>query len=166
MEQRSPVDDLQTRARVLIVDDDPQVTALCRRHLESSGPFEVVGACETAAEGFHLSLEQQPGVVLVDLGLPDRSGETLIGDLLRALPDSMVAAFTGTVAEDAESRVRATGAFAYYEKDMLSVGRLSTYLSEDLHLFSRAVEGEDVVAPSAVQRRGLTPPGGPPLRPA
>lgn len=155
-----------TRSRVLIVDDDPQVTALCRRHLEGTGPFEVVGACETAAEGFHLSLEQRPHVVLVDLGLPDRSGETLIRDLFRALPGSMVAAFTATDAEEAETRVRGTGAFSYYEKDMLSAGRLADYLSEDLDLFARAVEGEDVVAPSAVQRRGLTPPGGTPVRSA
>lgn len=153
-----------TPARVLIVDDDPQITALCRTHLERSGWFEVVGVRETAAEGYHLSLEQAPAVVLVDLDLPDRSGETLIGDLLRALPGCMVAAFTAMDAERAEQRVRATGAFAYYEKDMLRDGRLATYLGSDLELFARAVAGEDVVAPSAVQRRGSTPPGGAPAR--
>jgi DNA-binding NarL/FixJ family response regulator len=150
--------------RVVIVDDDPQITALCRSHLEASGAFEVIGVCETAAEGYYLALEQGPGVVLIDLGLPDRSGETLIRDLFRALPDSMVAAFTATDAEVAEQRVRATGAFAYYEKDMLRDGQLVHYLGEDLDLFVRAVGGEDVVAPSAIQRRGDTPPGGTPAR--
>lgn len=160
------MDEPRTRSRVLIVDDDPQITALCRRHLEGAGPFEVIGICETAAEGFHLSLEQRPGVVLVDLGLPDRSGEALIRDLFRALPDAMVAAFTATDAEEAESRVRGTGAFAYYEKGMLQLGQLSIYLAEDLELFAQAVDGEDVMAPSAVHRRGTTPPDGNPLRPS
>ena len=155
-----------TRTRVVIVDDDPQITELCRSHLEASGAFEVVGVCETASEGFHLALEQAPGVVLIDLGLPDRSGETLISDLFRALPDSMVAAFTATGAEEAEQRVRSTGAFAYYEKDMLRGGQLVRYLGEDLGLFVRAVGGEDVIAPSAIQRRGTTPPGSTPTRPS
>ena len=153
-----------TRTRVVIVDDDPQITELCRSHLEASGSFEVIGVCETAAEGYYLALEQDPGVILIDLGLPDGSGETLIGDLFRALPDSMVAAFTATDAEEAEQRVRATGAFAYYEKDMLRGGQLVHYLGEDLGLFVRAVGGEDVLAPSALQRRGDTPPGGTPTR--
>lgn len=151
------------RRRVVIVDDDPAITALARAHLEGGG-FEVVAICETAAEGFHLALEQEPAAVLVDLGLPDRSGEELIRDLFRALPAAMVAAFTGTAAEDAETRVRATGAFAYYEKDMLREQRLAAYLAHDLGLFSQAVAGEDVVAPLAVQRRGLTPPEGLPIR--
>lgn len=154
----------RTRRRVVIVDDDPAITALCRSHLEGSGDYEVIGICETAAAGFHLSLEQAPQVVLVDLGLPDRSGETLIRDLFRALPDSMVAAFTARDAEEAETRVRSTGAFAYYEKDMLRDGRLVGYLDDDLELFARAVDGEDVVAPSAMLRRGLTPPEGTPVR--
>ncbi len=147
------------RRRVVIVDDDPAITALARTHLQQAG-FEVAGSGETAAAGFHLALEQEPAVVLVDLGLPDRSGETLIRDLFRALPAGMVAVFTGTAAEDAETRVRGTGAFAYYEKDMLRAGQLARYLAQDLRLFERAVRGEDVVAPSAVQRRGDTPPEG------
>ncbi len=138
---------------MVIVDDDPQVTALCRVHLERAGAFRVVATGATAAEGFDVSLTHRPGAVLVDLGLPDGSGETLIADLFRALPDSMVAAFTATDAEQAELRVRGTGAFAYYEKDMLHANRLADYLRQDVELFNRAVEGEDIIAPSAVQRR-------------
>lgn len=139
--------------RVVIVDDDPQVTALCRVHLERAGAFRVVATGGTAAEGFDVSLTHRPAAVLVDLGLPDGSGETLIADLFRALPGSMVAAFTATDAEQAEGRVRGTGAFAYYEKDMLHANQLADYVAEDLALFSRAVAGEDVIAPSAVHRR-------------
>jgi DNA-binding NarL/FixJ family response regulator len=138
---------------VVIVDDDPQVTALCRVHLERAGAFRVVATGATAAEGFDVALTHRPGAVLVDLGLPDGSGELLIADLFRALPDSMVAAFTATDAEQAETRVRGTGAFAYYEKDMLHANRLAEYIQEDLDLFARAVGGEDVIAPSAVHRR-------------
>lgn len=140
-------------ADVVIVDDDPSITTLCRLHLERVGGLRVVGSGGTAAAGFDQALTHRPDVVLVDLGLPDRSGEALIGDLLRVLPETMVAAFTSVVAERAEARVRATGAFAYYEKDLLRDGRLGPYLRADLELFARAVRGEDVVAPSATERR-------------
>lgn len=145
--------DTETATSVVIVDDDPQITALCRLHLERSGSFDVVATGGTATEGFDLAMTHRPGAVLVDLGLPDGSGETLIADLFRLLPGSMLAAFTAMDAEQAETRVRATGAFAYYEKSMLTDGRLVEYLREDLASFARAVEGEDVVAPSALQRR-------------
>lgn len=138
---------------VVIVDDDPEITALCRVHLERAGTFRIVDAAETAAAGFDACLTNRPGVALVDLGLPDGSGETLIGDLLRALPGTMVAAFTVVDAEQAEARVRGTGAFVYYEKDMLDGGELAEFLARDVELFARAMEGEEVVAPSALQRR-------------
>jgi two-component system, NarL family, nitrate/nitrite response regulator NarL len=138
---------------VVIVDDDPQIVALCRLHLEQDGDFEVVGTASTADEGLQMTTFRRPDAVLIDLGLPDRAGETLMSQLLLQVPEAMVAAFTATDAERAEVRVRATGAFAYYEKDMLDAGLLRTFIEDDLDTFARAVEGEDVVAPSALDRR-------------
>jgi DNA-binding NarL/FixJ family response regulator len=141
---------------VVIVDDDPQIVALCRLHLEQEGDFEVLGTASTADEGLQMTTERRPDAVLIDLGLPDRGGETLMSQLLLQLPECMVAAFTATDAERAEIRVRATGAFAYYEKDMLDAGLLRGFLEDDLDTFARAVEGEDVVAPSALDRRATS----------
>jgi DNA-binding NarL/FixJ family response regulator len=141
---------------VVIVDDDPQIVALCRLHLEQDGTFEVVGTAATADEGLRVTTELRPAAVLIDLGLPDRGGETLMSQLLLQVPEAMVAAFTATDAERAELRVRATGAFAYYEKDMLDAGLLREFVDDDLDTFARAVEGEDVVAPSALDRRAAS----------
>jgi two-component system, NarL family, nitrate/nitrite response regulator NarL len=149
---------MQSRAArtVVIVDDDPQIVALCRLHLEQGGDFEVVGTASTAEEGLQVTTSRRPDAVLIDLGLPDRGGETLMSQLLLQAPEAMVAAFTATDAERAEVRVRATGAFAYYEKDMLDAGLLRSFIEDDLDTFARAVEGEDVVAPSALDRRAAS----------
>lgn len=141
------------RATVVIVDDDPQIAALCRLHLEGQGRFEVCATATTAAEGLQLAATHQPAAALIDLGLPDRSGESLLSELLVRAPATMLAAFTATAAERAEVRVRAGGAFTYYEKDLLDAGRLGERLAADLGRFRRAVLGEEVVAPSAVDRR-------------
>ena len=143
----------QSTPTVVIVDDDPQIVALCRLHLEQDGAFAVVATASTADEGLRATMASRPDAVLIDLGLPDRGGETLMSQLLLQVPEAMVAAFTATDAERAEIRVRATGAFAYYEKDMLDAGLLREFVEDDLDTFARAVQGEDVVAPSALDRR-------------
>jgi DNA-binding NarL/FixJ family response regulator len=141
---------------VVIVDDDPQIVALCRRHLEHEGAFDVVATVETAREGLEATTRLRPAAVLIDLGLPDRAGETLMSQLLLTAPETMVSAFTATDAERAELRVRAAGAFAYYEKDMLDAGLLRGFLTADLATFADAVAGEDVLAPSALDRRATS----------
>jgi DNA-binding NarL/FixJ family response regulator len=138
---------------VVIVDDDPQIVALCRHHLEQDDAFEVVATVSTAEEGLDATATLRPAAVLIDLGLPDRTGESLMAQLLIEAPETMVSAFTGTDAERAEVRVRAAGAFAYYEKDMLDAGMLREFLRDDLATFAHAVAGEDVLAPSALDRR-------------
>jgi len=65
-------------SRVLVVDDDPQLTRALRISLRASG-YEVV----TAADG-HAALReaaaQRPDLVVLDLGLPDLDGtEVLVG---------------------------------------------------------------------------------------
>ena len=97
-------------------------------------------------------VEDIPATGEDDLGLPDVTEEELIPSLIVAAPRTMVAVLTGRAAEDREASARAAGAFTYYEKEMFGTG-LFEYLEQDCELFSRAVAGEDVVAPSAISRR-------------
>jgi hypothetical protein len=75
---------------------------------------------------------------------------------MRATPRSMIAALTALPAEAEEASTLRAGSFVFYEKGMLT--SLPTYLQTDLALFRRALEGEDIVAPSALVRRPRTTP--------
>ncbi len=66
-------------ARVLVVDDDPDVSLLARLQLEGAG-FEVVEA-GTAADGLARAHDSAPDVVLLDWMLPDGDGIGVLAGL-------------------------------------------------------------------------------------
>ncbi len=65
-----------SRARVLIVEDDPQIQRFLTAALESHD-YEPVCA-DNGADGLRLATTRQPDVIIVDLGLPDMSGLDVI----------------------------------------------------------------------------------------
>ncbi len=99
-------------ARVLVIDDDPQVRHLIRLVLEEEG--FVVGAAMDGAQALRLAAEQPPELVVLDVSLPDVTGAT-VADQLRAawpaLPVLMITA-DGSAAEKAAR----LGAYAYLHK--------------------------------------------------
>lgn len=68
-------------ARVLVVDDEPEIRELCRVNLEFEG-FEVLEAAD-GAEALRVVREQQPDVVFLDLMMPGIDG----WDVLHALKE-------------------------------------------------------------------------------
>jgi len=66
-------------ARILIVDDEVQIRRFLRISLKSQG-YQVLEA-ETAAQGLVLAATQSPDVIVLDLGLPDADGETVLKQL-------------------------------------------------------------------------------------
>ncbi len=65
--------------RVLVVEDDPDIQGVLRTVLEAAR-YRVVFAT-TAARALIETRSHQPDVVLVDLGLPDRDGQSLIREI-------------------------------------------------------------------------------------
>jgi two-component system KDP operon response regulator KdpE len=63
-------------ARILAVDDEPQIIRFLRPALSAAG-YEVIIAT-TAAEALRSVVAEAPDVVLLDLGLPDRDGKEVI----------------------------------------------------------------------------------------
>jgi DNA-binding response OmpR family regulator len=68
--------------RVLVVDDHQEVLELVQRALERDG-HEVFGAT-TLAGAVEAAKQQRPEIVVLDLGLPDGSGEELCRSLRQA----------------------------------------------------------------------------------
>jgi two-component system KDP operon response regulator KdpE len=64
------------RESLLLVEDDPQIQRFLATALEAHG-YELLVA-DTGAEGLRMAALRQPGIVVVDLGLPDISGLEVI----------------------------------------------------------------------------------------
>ncbi len=64
------------RPKLLAIEDDVQIQRFLAAALEANG-YDLLSA-GTGTEGLHLAAMRQPDIVLVDLGLPDRSGLDVI----------------------------------------------------------------------------------------
>ncbi|WP_037320434.1 response regulator [Salegentibacter sp. Hel_I_6] len=66
-------------AEILIIDDEPQIRKLLKITLESND-YKVILA-ETGIEGVHLAANHGPDLIILDLGLPDKSGHLVLKEL-------------------------------------------------------------------------------------
>ncbi len=67
------------KAEILIIDDEPQIRKLLEITLESND-YKVWQA-ETAKEGIIMAANHPPELILLDIGLPDKSGHEVLKDL-------------------------------------------------------------------------------------
>jgi two-component system KDP operon response regulator KdpE len=98
---------------VLVVDDEPPIRRFLRTSLAASG-YRVIEA-EDAAGGLRSLATEKPDLVILDLGLPDRSGIELIGEIRRT---STVPILVLSARHDERSKVEALdlGADDYLSK--------------------------------------------------
>ncbi len=124
--------------RVVVVDDHELFRLGVIDTLEAGG-FMIAGEAATAGEALRLVRLQQPDLLLLDLGLPDRTGLEVIEELAREQVKCRIVVLT--VSEEDESLFRAleSGAAAYVVK---GIGP-----DELLHAIRAVVEGEQYVTP-------------------
>ncbi len=89
---------------VLVVDDDPTVSQVLKRSLESMGcTIENVGTCGDAlVRGAESSFD----LALVDINLPDGDGIDLISQLRDTAPDLHFVAMSGDCTRENEAKAR------------------------------------------------------------
>jgi two-component system KDP operon response regulator KdpE len=68
-----------SRARILVVDDEPQIQQFLRVAMTAAG-YDVLPAT-TGAEALRLAATMAPQIIVLDLGLPDRDGKDVLVDL-------------------------------------------------------------------------------------
>src|SRR6201987_3009166 len=78
---------------VLVVDDEPPIRRFLRASL-SAGGHRVVTAGD-AAEALSMMAAEKPDVVILDLGMPDRSGFEVIAEIRRHSPVPIIVLSAG-----------------------------------------------------------------------
>ncbi|HEC24256.1 MAG TPA: response regulator [Chloroflexi bacterium] len=104
------------RRTVLLIEDNPKNARLMRRVLEREG-FSILHAA-TGEEGIEIATEEEPDLILLDLGLPDVDGQTVAAYLkqdetLASIPLIVVTAWPS---EAAREMVDAYGCEGYIGK--------------------------------------------------
>lgn len=67
------------KVTILIIDDEPQIRKLLQINLESSD-YKVIQAAD-GKEGIILAANHLPDLVILDIGLPDKSGHQVLKEL-------------------------------------------------------------------------------------
>jgi DNA-binding NtrC family response regulator len=100
--------------RVLVVDDEPQVTAMLNDALTTWGyAVQVAGTGPDAIQAVPLFM---PDVVLLDMALPGIPGELVLDCLLAADARLPIVVMTGQGNPDLAASVHARGAYDFVAK--------------------------------------------------
>ncbi len=134
-------------AHVLLIEDDPGIRTAVIRSLTARG--HAVDAATTGLDGLQMMLTQEPDVVILDLGLPDVSGERLLG-MIRAVTQTPVIVATARDDEGLIVRLLDEGADDYLVKPY-SPEQLEARLRAVLRRAGTAIDN----APAAVRVGGL-----------
>ncbi len=100
-------------ARILVVDDEPQILRFLRPALEASD-YEVLHAAN-GRDALRLAASSAPDVIILDLGLPDMDGKDLL-DRARAFTSAPILVLSARDREAEKIAALDLGADDYIEK--------------------------------------------------
>jgi len=99
---------------ILVVDDEPHVSGMLEEYFVGLG--YAVSVATTGHEALRLAAESRPDAVLLDMHLPDTTGDQMLAKL-RALDNSLpVVVLSGDAEEDTAREMVAAGALQYLQK--------------------------------------------------
>jgi two-component system, OmpR family, KDP operon response regulator KdpE len=98
---------------VLIIDDEPQIRRLVRHAIE--GEVNRVLETATGREGIDLAAAERPGLIVLDLGLPDMSGAAVCREI-RKWSTAPIVVLSARHADDEKVALLDAGADDYITK--------------------------------------------------
>ena len=126
------------RKRVMLVDDHPMWIDALGEDLESEG-FEIVAVAHNGEECLRRARATRPGVIVMDLQIPDPDGATCTEMLLKEFPDMHVLVISASGERDDVLRAIKAGAKGYLVK--------SATPEELLEGVRRTADGDAVFTP-------------------
>lgn len=135
------------RARtILVIDDEPQIRRAVRNAL--SGDDSRVVEAATAAAGLDVIATERPDLVVLDLGLPDRSGVDVCRDL-RTWSEVPVLVLSARHADEEKAALLDAGADDYLTKPFSTL-ELQARVRALLRRSVRAPGGQTVISSGAL----------------
>lgn len=140
---------------ILVVDDDAKLARMSTLFLRKGG-FEQVLTCLDGNQAIDLIRRESVGTVLLDLTMPDKPGQELLGELARAFPDLPIIVMTGI--DDTETVVQCIkgGAFDYLVKPV-NYNRLIVTVRAAQEVFSLRHELSSLNASRALEAFSVPP---------
>lgn len=129
--------------RVLAIDDQEITRSGIRFMLGMVDDIELVGEAANGAEGLRLCDELRPGVVLMDMKLPDSDGIAITRAIRQGYPDTQVLVVTAYHSNSFVKDAMQAGATGYVMKD--------TSADELAQAIRATRAGQTTLAPEAVQ---------------
>jgi DNA-binding NarL/FixJ family response regulator len=122
-----PCDDGPVERTVLIVDDHPGFRSAARALLEADG-FDVVGEAADGESGLAAAERLRPGLVLLDIQLPDLDGFAVAERLASSQPAPAVVLVSSRDPSDFGALVSVSGARGFIAKGELSGAAIAELL--------------------------------------
>jgi two-component system, NarL family, response regulator NreC len=104
------------KTRLLLVDDHAVVRSGLRMLLGNEDDVEIIGEAGTAAEALASATDLKPDVILMDIGLPDKSGIEATRDIKTKFPEVAIVALTIHEDEEYFFKMLEAGACGYVPK--------------------------------------------------
>jgi NarL family two-component system response regulator LiaR len=103
--------------RVMIVDDHDMVRSGLMVFLDAFDDLELVGEAADGTEALHLCAETRPGVILMDLLMPEMDGIAATRAIRQTYPNVQIIALTSFSDQDLVQRALQAGAAGYVLKN-------------------------------------------------
>jgi DNA-binding NarL/FixJ family response regulator len=113
-------------AKVLVVEDVPELSRLLEMTFELDGRFEPVGTATSGGAALDLAARERPDAIVLDLAIDGVDGMGVLPSLRRVLPDARIIIFTGHDDPRLREQAMEAGASAW----VLKGGDLSGLLDE------------------------------------
>jgi two-component system response regulator NreC len=104
------------KTRLLLVDDHAVVRSGLRMLLGTESDVEIIGEAGTAAEALVSTADLKPDVILMDIGLPDKSGIEATREIKAEFPEVAIVALTIHEDEEYFFKMLEAGASGYVPK--------------------------------------------------
>jgi PAS domain S-box-containing protein len=130
-----------TKERLLIVDDDQGVLDFLSGMLGEAG-YQVLTAASGEQALMHLESDVEIDLALVDLKLPQMSGEELIHQIYRRYPDVGIAVVTANPSYESARFAVDARACGYFEKPIENLDAFRKRMEEILRARRRVMESD------------------------
>jgi len=92
---------MESKKKILLIDDEKDFCFFVKGNLENTGEFEVI-ATTSGKEGIKLACREKPDLILLDLNMPETSGDE-VAQILYGRPETKaipIVFLTALITED------------------------------------------------------------------